>query len=356
MHILIVGAFNHAIYEQELCEGFSSLDINVSYFEWSSYFDASLASVVKRSWRKAQNKFLIGPILSVLNRKLKEQIVSQKPDLIFLYRNTHIFPRTISEIKRSTGCQVYSYNNDDPFSVKIPRYYYRHYFRSLSFCDHVFVYREKNIKDMLSIGVDSCSVLMPYYSEARNYPVSFSAVSRYACDVIFIGHYEPDGRDEVILFLLQNSINLSLYGTGWEASPLHLAICNLLEVDSIVSIREDYNEALSSAKIALVFLSKINSDDYTRRCFEIPACKTAMLAEQSIFLMKMYQPNVEAVYFDTKESCLFHIRRLLENDLYKKIASNGFMKLHSQKHEVTDRCREILEVYNMHVSNKLGCN
>ncbi|WGU68927.1 glycosyltransferase [Capnocytophaga canimorsus] len=46
-----------------------------------------------------------------------------------------------------------------------------------------------------------------------------------------------------------------------------------------------------------MFLSKLNNDQYTRRCFEIPACGTMMLSERTPTLQEFYTENEEIVFF-----------------------------------------------------------
>ena len=58
----------------------------------------------------------------------------------------------------------------------------------------------------------------------------------------------------------------------------------------------------------------MNRDVYTRRCFEIPACGTAMVAPRTKELQAMYREGEEAVYFDSKEELLAKVRWLLEDD------------------------------------------
>lgn len=108
----------------------------------------------------------------------------------------------------------------------------------------------------------------------------------------------------------------------------------------------DYNLAINSAKIALVFLSKKNNNSYTRRCFEIPAAKTFMLSEYTDDLDSMFNECVEAEYFRDKKEMMDKIKYYLKHDdKREKIARAGHERLLRDGHEVTDRAREILRIY-----------
>lgn len=169
---------------------------------------------------------------------------------------------------------------------------------------------------------------------------------RYACDVIFIGHYEDDGRDAAIKLLVKRGVDVKVFGTGWEASPCYNYLTEKL--GPIVPVYADYNLALGSAKMALVFLSKLNNDTYTRRCFEIPATGTTMVSEFSPDVASMFKPNEEAVFFHTPADLLAQVRALLANpERLKAIGKAGRARLLKDGHEVTDRARQVLQTLGL---------
>jgi spore maturation protein CgeB len=334
--ILIVGAGRFDIYEKALKDAFCSLSADARCWLWfDKYFESM--SIANRF----QNKYLVGPKTYRLNRDLVAYCRQLKPDLVFLYRNTHLWEKTIREIKHM-GCKIFSYNNDDPFAEKHPVYLWRNYFRSLSHCDHIFVYRHKNISDLAERGYANVSLLRSYYISERNYPVS--AQDDYAHDITFIGHWENDSRDEYIKELLDNKFDVGLYGTYWHKSRYYGLFRS--HFGQIRALRKDYNVALSSSKIALSFLSKRNNDTYTRRAFEIPAAGTFMLSEYSDDMNSMFKGGVEAEYFRDKEELVDKVRHyLVEDEKREKIAQAGYDRLVRDGHEVCDRARQILSVY-----------
>ncbi|MCM1236643.1 MAG: glycosyltransferase, partial [Ruminococcus flavefaciens] len=98
--------------------------------------------------------------------------------------------------------------------------------------------------------------------------------------------------------------------------------------------------------IAIVFLSKINHDTYTRRCFEIPAAKTFMLAPYTEELADMYEENREIVFYRTKEDFVNKIIYYLNHDEEREcIAQSGYERLLNSGHEASDRVKEVMEEY-----------
>ena len=109
----------------------------------------------------------------------------------------------------------------------------------------------------------------------------------------------------------------------------------------------DYNHTINQCEIAIVFLSKLNSDTYTRRCFEIPATKTLMLSEYTEDLDKMFPSDECAVYFKTPVEMVEKSRYLLSQpEEIKRIAENGYQRLKVLGGSEVDRCRQIVETYN----------
>jgi spore maturation protein CgeB len=162
--------------------------------------------------------------------------------------------------------------------------------------------------------------------------------------VVFIGHYENDGRDEILLHLLKSGVDLKLYGTSWECSPLFSEISAM--TGKINPVYAEYNEVLNGAKIALVFLSKLNNDTYTRRVFEVPAAKTVMLSEYTDDMASLYQNEKEIFFFADKNQCLTTIHRLLDKpELIEAVANQAYDRLMTDGHEVYDRVNEIICQY-----------
>lgn len=335
--ILVVGEFLHEMYAKAFYKAFQEKKYVVSLFSTGQSYTGNL---ILDFFTKAQHRFLIGPQIYNINKNLLKVTKEFKPDLVFLYRTPSINPKTVDKIKK-TGTIVFSYNNDDPFS-RIPSLgYWRFYINSTKFCHHNFVYRSKNLIDFANLGVENVSVLKSYYIKENNFWLN----KKKNQDVVFIGHFENDGRDVYIKELLDAEIKVVVYGDKfWREAPLYNEIkCAIKDSKR----GKEYNDTLNSAKIALVFLSKINSDNYTRRCFEIPATKTLMLSQFSFELTLMYEENVEAVYFRTKEELVDKCKLLLkDNEMRKRISVNGFNRLIESSNEVNDRIDEIMKKFS----------
>jgi glycosyltransferase involved in cell wall biosynthesis len=169
-------------------------------------------------------------------------------------------------------------------------------------------------------------------------------IREFGTDVVFVGHYEPDERLEYLEQMARQGIAFRLFGPGYDWNPV-------LEKSALLSghipVRlvwgGEYNLALAGAKIALCFLSKLNRDTYTRRCFEIPATGTMLLSEYSEDLAEMFEEGVEADYFRNSDEMISKIMIYLGDDsLRQRVASAGRARLLRDGHDVDSRVRQLL--------------
>lgn len=352
--LMVADGHGGEAHEKAYGIAFDEMGHDVHYFTWKEYFHhypyaenyETEGNWLKSIYYRFQNKAKLGPAVCKLNKDLVKKCQQQKYDLVFIYRGTHIFAKTIKNIKK-TGSKVFGFNNDDPFSNVYRPYFWRHFKKCIPHYDHIFYYRHKNKDDYDAIGYKTVSLLRSSYIKERNFKIEDTTNSHYKCDVIFIGHFEKDGRDKALLNLLSSGIKLEIYGTTWQQSEHYEQIVKLLGHDIYGLYGSDYNLALNSAKIALVFLSKINNDTYTRRCFEIPAAGTCMLAEYTEDLANnLYEENKEAVYFRGHDELKDKINALLKNEkLLNNIANAGYQKVISAGNEVRNRAEEVIKVY-----------
>ena len=344
--ILIAGDWHSELHEEGIYQALSSLGYAVIRFAWHGYFKGG-SSAIGRVWRKTQNKFLFGPLVRRLNRDLLALVLSEKPDILFVYRGTHILPETLHQIQlEGRGIRVIGYNNDDPFSPYYPRWLWRHFLGCIKDYDLVLAYRLRNVLDFQKEGARRVELFRSWYVAERNYPVVLNPHERdtYNADVVFIGHYEDDGRVKLLEEVVRQGWRLRLYGPGYDWDPV---IADSPELRSQMPVRlvwgEEYNKALCGAKVALCFLSKLNRDTYTRRCFEIPATGTLMISERTDDLEQLFQSGEEADFFSSQDELIDKLRLYLGDDnLRRRVAEEGLRRVRNDGHDVVSRMRDLL--------------
>lgn len=347
LKILVVGDGHSKIHEVAVAEAFASLGHQVKTFYWSPYLTSRFK--IAQLFLSAQNKFIIGPAIQRINRDLGTQARDFRPDVIFIYRGTHINRRTIQRLKKHLpGTLVLGYNNDDPFAPGHPDYLWKTFQQAVPFYDIIFAYRHHNIPQFQQIGARRVELLRSWFLPWANRPIGLKAEeqARFQSDVVFIGHHEADGRKEQLEAIVRKGWKFRLFGPAkaWNSLlPSSTELKNQVPVGMVWG--DDYNRALCGSKIALCFLSKLNRDTYTRRCFEIPASGTFMLSEYTDDLAGLFTPGLEADYFRTQEELLAKIEYYLAHDDQRlAIAQAGFKKVFAAGHDIVSRMQYVLDI------------
>jgi spore maturation protein CgeB len=349
LKIFIIGDWHSSLHEQSCSDAFERLGHQVVEFGWSSYFTYN--NFFLNLFAKVQYKYILGPITKKVNRDILNQVVKEDPDLIFVYRGTHVYKKTFLKIKsKLKNVKIVSYNNDDPFSDHYPKWMWDNYLDSVPVCDISYAYRKRNLTDLKQIGAKRVKLLRSWYISETHRPINLSkkCFEKYGCDIVFIGHYEDDGRLECLEKIVLQGWKLRIFGPGYEWNRV-LKKSNVLKDIAPVDLvwEDEYNLALNGAKIALCFFSKINNDTYTRRCFEIPASKTTLVSEFSSDLASLYVEDQEAIFFRDCDEMSVKINYLLSNpEVCEAVAISGMNRARNSGYDVDSRMKDIIEDFN----------
>lgn len=335
--VLLVGDDSYDMYVKAFYQSFQELGYkNVRLFAINRYMQAR--SEIKKIMLKTENRLAVGIRVSFINRQLIQCVENMKPELVFLYTARLIYADTIKKIKQQ-GAMVFVYNNDDPFAAYYPGWFWRHFRKGLKYADVGFVFRRKNIEEYQKCGCVRTEMLRAYYIKSRNYYMP--DVNMEVPAVVFLGHNEKDERQDYIRMLLEADIEVGVTKRSWEDFEVNNPYLVKLE-----NSHEKYNEMMNAAKIAIVFLSKINNDTYTTRCFEIPATRTLMVAPYTDDLASMFQEDREIVFFRNGNDFVEKIKYYLTHEEERReIAEAGYQRLMKDGHEAGDRVRFVMEIY-----------
>jgi spore maturation protein CgeB len=343
--ILIVGEWVWPHYEKAFALGLRACNVDVNSFSTSRYFLGYFGLFQK----------LIpfpGKALISLNNAVLKIAKEQNPDIVLFWRPTHILPKTLKALDKFKIASV-SYNNDDPFGPRVhgnvPWHHHLLWFwyiRCLSHFKYNLFYRKINCTEAMAFGAKHAAVLLPYFMPWQDRPVSLSAIEkqRYSTEVVFVGHYEPDGREDSIRALVRSGIKFKLWGGRyWN----HKVLGDIYDCLSPISLVEgaEYTKAICGADVCLCFLSKMNRDTYTRRCFEIPACGKVMLAERTDDLLSFFKEDEEACFFSTNDELVQKAKWLIRNpEIRNRIAQAGLRRVWLDGHDVDNRAKYFLSL------------
>jgi spore maturation protein CgeB len=355
--ILLIGDWHSQIHEVPFAEGLTRAGLQVVAFKWHLYFqNFSKRGKFFGLLSRIQDKYMFGFLINKLNRDLIKIVQLDKPEILFIYRGSHIYASTLRKIKRDCpSIYIIGYNNDDPFSTLYPKWKWRHFNQSIPFYDLLLAYRFSNISQFKEKGAPKVDILRSWYLPYVHKKIAIDKTenSTYSCDVIFVGHYEEDGRIEMLDALASNDISVKIFGpsgptskSGWQEAIARSQNLSGLTVTYLKG--NDYVKALNAAKIALCFLSKLNNDTYTRRCFEIPACGVALFSEWSEDLANLFEDGVNAVLFKTKDELVERVKYYLSHPTeLSLLAERGTALVQSQGHDVFSRASWLVNKYSL---------
>lgn len=292
-----------------------------------------------------------GPNLRRLQAKILDHVSRASPDVVLIWLGASILPETLRAIKKLGPSILVGYVHDDPFAHRVQnlapshhRWYWRYFIEGLPSYDMLYFSKIKNVDEALRLGARNAAVLRQYFVPELHRPVQLTRTeaSEFDCDAAFAGHFEPDGREECIRALALAGLHVRIYGDeSWKDMSGEVLPPTLLLKRRVSG--EQYVRALTGAKLCLCFLSKMNRDRYTTRCFEIPACGRLLLSERTDELQQVFKEDEEAVFFSGRNELVAKARWLIDNpSVRNRIAEAGMRRVHAGGHSVNDRMMDFL--------------
>jgi len=259
-----------------------------------------------------------------MNRKLKQTITEQKPDIaLFALFENEFEPKTINSLKETTKTVVYFF--DDPWRKKFANYW-KQYFSYFSTPDYTMYNR------YLSQGYKN--VFFTPFGYNKNIYKKINIDKIY--DVSFIGGYSPL-REWTIKKLKSNGINVNVFGRGWNKDKSWLTEEEMVNVINQSKINLNLSNALSyhlpflfwslhSSKVVkeLLLLRK-NVEQVKGRHYEINGCGGFQLSYYIPGLEVAFKIGKELAVYDSINNLQERIIYYLENEsLREEIAVNGY--------------------------------
>jgi len=352
VRVLVAGDWHSSIHEEPVKIALVEQGHECVPFAWHTYFRSGApgpAGALSGRLLRAQNAWLYGPAIARLNRDLVALARRTQPDAVLVYRGTHVWGSTLRKLRTVVpGAPIVGLNNDNPFSELNPPLLWRHFLAAIPAYDLILAYREGDIPQYRAHGARDVRLFRSWFLPWLHHPFELGAADRekYECEVVFAGHYEPDGRKEQLEAIIRAGHRLKLFGPGWEKPAAQSPW--LRQFTPVISPRDvEYCKALRGAKIALCYLSKLNRDTYTRRCFEIPALGTMLLSEYTDDLATMFDAGAEADFFRTDAELLEKLAFYLSNDdERRRVARGGRDRVVRDGHDVFSRVRELISSFD----------
>lgn len=346
---MIAGDWKHPMYELAWANSFEKNNYTVIKFSWNNSF--------KNIFNRLQVKYSI-PFYTLIsvNLRLIKTVKKENPCILIIWIGTQIFPISLKKIKQiNKNIQIISYVHDDPFAhiynksyKSFYKYFWKNYLRGIQNYDLNLYSKKLNVIESYNFGSKKSNIFRQYFVPEihKIIPLTENEKLIYNCEVTFAGHYENDGRLEVIKFLVDNGIIFNLYGdSSWSFIDFSTWPKNFRKFNRISGI--EYSKALNGAVISLCFMSKLNRDQYTTRCFEIPACGSILMSEKTNELCELFNEGEEAYFFQNKEELLEKVKLVLgSNKIKSKIVTNAQLRLLKNNDDIDSKIKNLLTIIN----------
>jgi spore maturation protein CgeB len=214
--------------------------------------------------------------------------------------------------------------------------------------DACMVVRPFNVPEFERLGAKNVVHVFRSYDEVMHAPPPSGPVpAQFDNDVVFIGrNFDGEGRDDLMLHLIDQGIKPAIWGDNWQASPQWAKLRPYWKGSSISG--RDYVNAMHHARICLGLLSSGNRDEHTTRSMEIPYAGGLFCAQRTPEHMQLYSENSEAVFWSDPEECAALCKRLLAKpDEVVRIKQAGRERVLKNKVGNEDLCRTAIKALGL---------
>lgn len=274
-----------------------------------------------------------------VNNNIIAKVLDFKPEVVFIVKGNNIYPWTLKKIKKiNPNISLISWSLDDMYAWHNRSIYYTF---GIKYYDLVFTSKSYNVLELEKLGAKKVCFLYQAYSKTKHLIEKVPDYSNIKRDVLFIGYAESE-RFESIKFLVENGIEVHVFGTGWELLKKNNNYENLY-IHSRDLLGAEYREFISSSKINLCFLRKINRDLHTSRSLEIPACGGFMVAERTREHEDLFNEKIESAYFSNNNELLRVVKYYLANEKERnKMTKCALRKCQSMDYSYDSMLKKIL--------------
>lgn len=276
--------------------------------------------------RNLCRRFVVGPIVSRLNRDLLAAAQREKPDVVWADKLLSMHPTTLDRL-RAMGILTVSYMIDNPFGTRRDPGW-RLYMKSIPHYDLHVVQRDKNILDYTSRGARDVIKIQTAYEPTLHFPppTGWSDKDRDR-EVSFIGTPYDDRATTLsnLQKLREFQVVISGHQGLWQKRLSPEIFAQTYREGEL--FQQQYREAIWRSKINLSFLTHANQDEFVHKSFEIAACGAFLLAERSEGHLQRFKEDEEAVFFSTFDELAQKIRRYLPDEAARqRIAAAGCLR------------------------------
>jgi len=300
-----------------------------------------LAQAMPSRWQRllGAHSFNEAALLN-FNREWLRTLVTQQPNVAWLEWPKLLLRETIEEGRSHVPhCRFIAFYDDNPFGTRAEeRWQWELFFEAIPEFDLCLVKRPSDIDELRHCGAKRAELFMHGCFTPLFQPLSHQ--TQFAHEVSFVGTALDHRVPFVERLIARERIPLRVFGHRWERTCLyHLRRAHFRPA----VLGEDYAEVLRSSRLNLGFVSSSNHDEYTMRTFEIPACRSFLLAERTPTHQALFEEGREAEFFSSVEECADKARHYLRNESGRaRIAEAGYRRCIEADYSLKRRLHDAL--------------
>jgi spore maturation protein CgeB len=337
MKILIVNQ-NQRIYNPtsisfSLYRAFKENNIECDTYDLSYYVNRYFNFFIKK------NKTLRHSLLQEVNQQFVNVSTSADYTHLFIVKGTFLLPESLKQIKKlRPAIKLCCFNPDDPYNPDTwGGSNHPNIKNAIPYYDHYFIWSKKLMTKIKNSGVTHTHYLP--------FAIDHQLIKKFEnIDTIFnlsfIGNSDTERQawiNKSAQLIKENSVIniIDIFGLYWKKHPK-------LTLNG-GKFGEDYFKVFYESKININILRNQNKGETNMRTFEIPATGNFMLHEVSESAMSFFEPDVDAVYFNSSEELIDKAEFYLKNEsLRLKIAQSGYQKSQNYGYSYRDRVKELV--------------
>lgn len=316
----------------------------------------------RASWlkRQVQRRLQRGSVVDEINRSVLEAAREFRPNLVWAEKQEFLRVETIEELRKLDARSVH-FTPDPYFSVDWKRT--RLMDGAMGAFDTLIYCKSYEREQYERLGRPVFYMPLGYCDEVHRPLPSDDA--RWNCAVGFLGGWEPR-RERLLRAVAAAGVDVKIWGGYWDflrdgrwTPRRHIILRQLAGGETIRMHRDellarayqggeiyadDYARALTSAKIGLGFVRRTCPDQHTTRTFEIPACRSLLLADRTEEHQEFFEEGKEAEFFDSSEELLEKVGFYCGNEAARqRVAQAGRKRCTEGKYAYVHRVRTALE-------------
>ena len=302
MKILILGANQKHNIEYTYAQHLNAVE-NVTCEIFPSY-EKYAEKISRNVLNKIINRLAVNLLLRSLNSEIVNFVKLNKPEIIWVFKGMEIMPKTIIELKK-LGCKLINYNPDHPFVFSGAGSGNKNVSQSFKLYDYHFTYNF-TLKKQIELEYGIPTFLLPFGYELNDELYKNISKVEEINRVCFIGN--PDKkRVKFVEFLLNNNVNLTLFGHGWDSKLKGFNNCEIF--DAVYHYELWLN--LRKYRIQLNIFREHNEGSHNMRTFEIPAIGGIQLAPDTLEHRSYFELEKEIFLYNNVQECVNQINKIL---------------------------------------------